>query len=134
MKVTTMTREDFQSIPERPHFDSPVQPFYSLVIIPQEEMHESGFRCMDYVAVKRDGEPIIRLSGCSDVLEIDGIGGYGDWHGKPIPDSRPIQGWKIDCLPCGYLRLFCNGRIKAGNAVSSFEIFWLPESGKEETV
>jgi hypothetical protein len=130
MNVYTMTKEDFQLVPERPHFDTPVQPFYSLVIIPQEYMHESGYRCMDYVAVNRNGEPIIRLSGCSDVLEIDGIGGYGDFHGKGLPISRPIQAWKIDCLPCGYLRLFCNGRIVAGNAISSFEIFWIPEKGE----
>ena len=127
MNVTTMTKEDFLSIPERPNFDTPIQPFYSLVIIPQEEIHESGFRCMDYVAVSRSCEPIMRLSGCSDVLEIDGIGGYGKFNGKGIPFSRPIQGWKIDCLPCGYLRLFCNGRIIAGSALSSFEIFWVPE-------
>lgn len=130
MNVYTMTKEDFQSVPERPHFDSPVPPFFSLVIIPQEEMHDSGFRCMDYVAVARSGEPIMRLSGFSDVLEIDGIGGYGEWNGKNLPLSRPIQGWKIDCLPCGYLRLFCNGRIKAGAGISSFEIFWVSEAEK----
>lgn len=125
MKVTSMTKEQFDDIPCRKGFNSDVQPFYSLVIIPTGEMHESGFQMMDFVAVAKDETPIMKLSGCSDVLNIDGIGGYGNWNGN-IPISRPIQSWAIDCLPCGYLRLFCRGIITCGAALSTFEIFWNP--------
>ena len=39
-------------------------------------MHDSGFRTMDFVAYSKN-EPICLLSGCSDVIHIDGIGGFG---------------------------------------------------------
>lgn len=79
---------------------------------------------MDFVAV-RDGEPICRLSGCSDVLHLDGIGGYGEnwfekypWQTKLVPPS----GWSIDCLP---EILFSSVKrwLTCGEALSSFEVF-----------
>lgn len=33
------------------------------------------------------------------------------------------KGWSIDCLPCGYLRLFSRRTMTAGAALSSFEIY-----------
>ena len=48
-----------------------------------------------------------------------------------IAKNRPIEGWSIDCLPCGYLRIFCNGWIEAGHSVSDFEIFYHDRSEKK---
>jgi hypothetical protein len=90
-------------------------------------IHDSGYRCMDFVASKGN-KPICRLSGCSDVIHFDGIGGYGyNWlekHGT-VPKLVVPSGWTIDCLlNSGLLRVFCNGEIKATNrALSSFEIY-----------
>lgn len=127
VKVTSMTKEQFDEVPCRESFDSEVQQFHSLVIIPTGELHDSGFQIMDFVAVAKDGTPFLKISGCSDVLHIDGLGGLGDWRrSQTIPQSRPIEEWSIDCLPCGYLRLFCRGVITCGNAISNFEIFWNP--------
>lgn len=124
MKVTEMHRRDFDNIPT-PHFDYISEPFYSLVIIPTNKIHSSGYRIMHFVAVNKRGEPLFRISGGSDVIDIDGIGGLGDLS-KPvgIPKIRPIEGWMIDCLPCGYLRIFCRGAIRCGHGLSSFEIFY----------
>lgn len=44
---------------------------------------------------------------------------------KEFPSSIPAKGWSIDCLPCGYLRLFSkihNG-LKFGWALSNFSVF-----------
>lgn len=126
MNIMKMTREDFQKVPFRNSFDSKLPPFESLVIIPTDEQHDSGWQCMEFVGVDENMEPVVRMSGCSDVINIDGIGGYGKWDmdGK-LPRSRPIQAWSIDCLPkSGYLRLFCHGKIIVGHDLSSFEIFW----------
>lgn len=95
-------------------------------------MHDSGYRCMDFVAVSEKGEPICRLSGCSDVVHIDGIGGFGDrWLEKygTVPKRIPPSGWSIDCLAkSGLLRLFPSTRkIKCGMALSSFEIYAVHE-------
>ena len=125
MKVQDMTREDFEKVPQRKNFMSVVKPFRSLVIIPTDEEHDSGYMCMDFVAVDGHGEPIERLSGCSDVLHINGIGGYGNWRAtEGIPTLVKPVSWSIDCLPkSGYLRLFCGETLTCGDALSSFEVY-----------
>ena len=128
MKVQEMTKEDFEKVPGRERFDSDVGTFNSLVIIPTDKMHDSGYLRMDFVAVDDEDEPIALLSGCSDVLHIDGIGGYGrDYRYAgiiPFSSPIPIRAWSIDCLPkSGYLRLFCKHDLTCGAALSSFEVF-----------
>ena len=130
MKIQKMTKEDFLAVPERKSFDSEIELFNSMVIIPMDYLHVSGYRCMDFVAVDRKDEPICRLSGCSDVIHLDGIGGYGKYYISGM-NSRPIEGWNIDCLPCGLLRIFCNGWIEAGDALSDFAIYWHDRSERK---
>ena len=122
-KVFNMTKEDFEKVPERGGWSRDIGEFNSLIIIPQDHAHDSGWMCMDFVAVNKDGEPICRLSGCSDVLNLDGIGGYGNWRGGEVPRFIEPQGWRIDCLPCGYLRLFSRSALTAGPALSDFQIY-----------
>lgn len=122
-----MTIKDFESLPYRESFDKDIGEFDSLVILPTRKTHDSGYRCIDFVACIKD-EPICRLSGCSDVLHINGIGGYGyKWTEKNIgvPFKIDIMPWSIDCLPkSGLLRMFCYGHnLIAGCALSSFDIF-----------
>jgi hypothetical protein len=121
--VDDWTRKDFESLPVR-KWNEDVGEFDNLVILPTRRLHDSGFRCMDFVAV-RGSEPLCRLSGCSDVIHIDGIGGFGEWHGT-VPKLIPPKHWSIDCLKkSGLLRIFCNKKLKAGEALSSFELFAL---------
>lgn len=131
MNVGEMTRKDFAALPLRDGFDKDIGPFDSLVILPgtRRDMHDSGYRCMDFVAC-RGAEPICRLSGCSDVVHIDGIGGFGyQWlkrYGR-CPTEVPVTSWNIDCLPkSGLLRLFSDSGMRAGSALSSFEVFAEP--------
>lgn len=66
-----------------------------------------------------------KLSGCSDVIHIDGIGGYGKWTAdRGVPTLVPPKGWSIDCLKKSKLiRLFSDGKLRAGRALSSFELY-----------
>jgi hypothetical protein len=96
-------------------------------------LHDSGYRCMGFVACRGD-MPLRYLSGCSDVVNLDGIGGYGkDWlqiHGT-VPQSTHIVGWNIDCLTSsGLLRIFPSPRfvLIVGHALSNFEIFAVPRT------
>ena len=123
MNVFDMKKEDFENVPARGGFQMDIGEFHALVIIPQDYAHDSGWMCMDFVAVDKEGEPICKLSGCSDVLNLDGIGGYGDWRPGVLPHFIEPKGWSIDCLPCGYLRLFSRRTMTAGAALSSFEIY-----------
>ena len=68
--------------------------FRNIIIIPTDEMHDSGFRCMKYILLDwNDGgyEVVGVVGGYSDVLHL--------WKGRA----------DIDCLPCGYLRVMLSG-------------------------
>lgn len=126
-----MTRKEFEALPQN-DWDKPIE-FNSMIILPgrAKDLHDSNYRCMDFVAV-RMGKPICKLSGCSDVIHVDGIGGYGDeWLRKygTVPKTIPPSGWSIDCLKkSGLLHMWPNsGRMKSGRALSSFEIYALPK-------
>ena len=155
MKVYDMSRKDFESLPCR-EWDKSMEKFDSLVILPipisfisnikykirkllakvfhlnEPEiweingMHDSGYQLIDFVAC-RGNTAICKLSGCSDVLHLDGIGGYGkDWLKKygSVPDMIKPVGWCIDCLPnSGLLRLFTHDKLTVGIALSSFEVY-----------
>ena len=132
MNINEMTRKDFDAVPCR-KWNAVIGKFRSMVILPGriKDMHDSGYRCMDFVAVNDKNEPICRLSGCSDVINIDGIGGYGkDWfkiNGK-VPNGVKPSGWSIDCLPkSGLLRMFATNNMSTGLALSSFEIYSEPK-------
>ena len=119
------TRKELELIPAR-EWNEDIGEFNSLIILPLRRIHDSGFRCMDFIAC--DGErPIARLSGCSDVIHIEGISGAGkDWFDKykQLPNNIPRRDWSIDCLKkSGLLRIFCSSKLTCGPALSSFEIF-----------
>lgn len=123
MDVFEMSKEDFAKVPARETLYEDVGEFDALVIIPTDQEHDSGYMCMDFVAVDGKGEPICRLSGWSDILELDGIGGYGAREGRRPDKFIEPKAWGIDCLPCGYLRLFSRGKLVAGDSLSSFEVY-----------
>lgn len=123
-EFTKWAKWQFNYVPNREHYDSGIGKFTSLVILPEKYMHDSGYACMDFVAIQ-DRKPICRLSGCSDVLHIGGI----------MPSFSVA--WSIDCLPCGLLHLFVLGRgscLEATPALSSFEILFSDdmETGRTE--
>ena len=120
MNITEMTKEDFAAVPYLDLYKDwkTIAPnnkleFHSFVIIPVErdgaiDLHDSGWGCMEFCLVGDDMEPIGKVGGGSDVLHLDGIGGYGDDYNRRSYLSRmvPVKGWTIDCLPCGYLNLW----------------------------
>jgi len=95
--INKMTRKEFESLP-RGKWDQEIE-FDSMIILPgkAKDLHDSGYRLMDFVAVKGT-KPACLLSGCSDAIHIDGIGGFGDnWLKKygRWPDTIPVGGWSI---------------------------------------
>ena len=124
MTIDKMTRKDFDAVPYRDDWRKPVM-CESIVILPgrRGDMHDSGYRCMDFVAVDKAYEPICRLSNCSDVLNIDGIGGTGE-PGRGFPEMVKARGWSIDCLEkSGLLHLFVHGLVKCDAALSAFQVY-----------
>ena len=128
MNIMEMQKSDFKNIPYRKNAIAKMK-FHSIVIVPTGNMHESGFMCMDFVAVNGNLEPICKLSGMADVIHLNGIGGYGknisQGMGKGV---APIDGWALDCLPCGYLRLFCNRDMETDDrGISDFSVYGVGE-------
>lgn len=152
MHINDMTRKDFEKLPhrkwdERIYFTSMViipsrikgfqvmmykirkflssksKLFNKPEIYEIDGMHDSGYRIMDFAAVDNKNVAFCLLSGCSDVIHFDGIGGFGKWENN-IPSLIPPSGWTMDCLPkSGLLRIFSNDKIYCGMALSSFEIY-----------
>ena len=112
--------KELEALPER-KWDEEIGEFDSLIILPTSHLPDSGFCCMDFIAV-RGKEPFCKLSGCSDVIHI---GGYGKWTAdRGVPTLVPPKGWSIDCLKKSKLiRLFSDGKLRAGRALSSFELY-----------
>lgn len=131
--INKMSRKDFEALPLN-KWNNDIGELDSLIILPTRHIHDSGYRCLDFVAV-RDNKPLCRLSGCSDVVHIEGIGGFGfNWRNRygTYPKLIPPTEWSIDCLAVsGLFRLFTRGKIKTGDALSSFEIYSVPKSKEE---
>lgn len=121
--VTSMTRKEIESVPGREWMED-IGEFDSMVILPLRRLHDSGYRLLDFVAV-REGKPVRRLSGCSDVIHINGIGGYGRYSIETgIPSLIPPMGWSIDCLKTsGLLQIFSDGVLTCDVALSSFSVY-----------
>lgn len=124
--VMEMTRKEIEATPEVGGWQDDIGKFDTLVILPTKRLHDSGYRCMYFVACIK-GVPKYKLAGGSDVLHLDGIGGYGkNWLEKygTCPSLVEPTAWNIDCLPkSGLLQLFTHGVLTAGSALSSFEIY-----------
>lgn len=107
-----LTKEEFLALPQA-DWKQPIT-CHSFIIIPLDDLHDSGFRLMDVVALDKDMKPFIRRGGSADVLHF---GGISPLRIKPVP-------WQCDCLPkSGLLRFFAYGfTFKLGTALSSLEI------------
>ena len=122
MKIYNMTKEDFANVPYLDIYSDwdKLAPnghleFNGLVIIPVENedgtitLHDSGWGCMAFCLIDENDEPIGKVGGGSDVVHLDGLGGYGfGWLDRfqGVPKLIPIHGWTLDLLPCGYLRVW----------------------------
>jgi hypothetical protein len=84
---------------------------------------------MTFIAMDKKGVAFKRISGHSDIIHFDGIGGHGyRWASTGdggIPKSVPPRSWSIDCLPkSGFLRIICGDHgMKCGPSLSSFSIY-----------
>lgn len=94
----------------------PKEKFNGCIIIPTKEMHDSGFMCMKFALVQHD-KVVGCVGGGSDVVNINGIGGYGKDYMSAITSQK--VDWRIDCLPNGLLRLFSNHWLSIDDIICS---------------
>ena len=119
--IMEMTREEFLAIEdfgEKALFDS-------FIIVPTDELHDSGYKCMRLILMQR-GTIVGAVSGYSDALHLNGIGGFGlNYKVSMRTRQVPVINWTIDCLPTsGCLRVFCYNLCSMGGFIGSdAEIF-----------
>lgn len=130
----------------RAYFAAPLRPWDeqvvcdTLVLLPTWRLHESGFGVFEAVAVTDDGKGgrrLCKVTVCSDVLALGGIGGCGhsrvERYGRHPDAALPVP-WQIDLLPCGLFQLFAHDhRLLVGSAMSTLEVYAVERKAKAAT-
>ena len=114
------TREEYEGL----DFFRPADGvFNGIVIIPMDCLHNSGFRCMKF-ALMHHSKVVGCVGGGSDVVHLNGIGGYGKRKEFWLRDVVKSVDWAIDCLPNGLIRLFCSHELEIDNLLlSDFNLY-----------
>ena len=131
---TKWTRKEFESLPRPTSYtNDEIGEVDSLVILPTRHIHDSGYRCMEFVTIQ-NGKPTYIISGGSDVIHLGGIGGYNcrtmadttfKYKDRMYGRNIALVDWSIDCLhTSGLLRLFCSKKMYVGASLSSFELYF----------
>ena len=95
--------------------------FNNVVIVPMDELHDSGYRCMKFILCHHE-DIVGVVSGWSDVVYPNGIGNHGlsnDWS------VTQNIGLRIDCLvKSRCVRLLMDGLYKSDDFIGSDFIFY----------
>lgn len=98
--------------------------FNNVVIVPMNELHDSGYRCMKFILC-HNRNIVGAVAGWCDVVHPNGIGNHGtsyDWG------ATPSLGLSIDCLAgSGCVRLMMNGLYVCSDSILSDFIFYKVE-------
>ena len=90
------TLEEFQEMVQF----KPKKPFRWVIIVPMDDVHDSGYRCMKFIV--GDGYDIYGvIYAGSDVVNPNGIGNYGkNWELTSVTSRGlvPYLGLSLDCL------------------------------------
>jgi hypothetical protein len=132
--INDMTIKDFRKLPFiNNQFKKQREIIFTeFVLLPVDgrSRHDSGYRLIDFVACIK-GKPIGRLSGCSDVLHVNGISKPSvscQYKTNFSKEVDPDVAWRIDCLPkSGLFRMFCDNELTCDYPLSSFQIYSLKE-------
>ena len=120
--LTEYTKEEFLSMENR----SPEEPFTEIIIVPTDKIHDSGYLCMKFVLCN-NGRIVGVVSGWSDVVHVNGIGGYGrDYEYSLRTGMTKRVAWTIDCLTgSGCIRLLSNCECEVRDFIGSDFCFYV---------
>lgn len=108
-RILEMKKEDFYKLAEDGSLPEArcTNECGSIVILPTDIEHDSGFNVMMFILLDDNCKPIYKATFGSDVMEV----------------LFKADAWSIDCLPCGLLRFFHHERrTKVVFNVSGFQI------------
>lgn len=90
-ELNKCTKEELLAIPN--HGDVDAQ-FNAITIVPTGRLHDSGFQTMKFI-MSKDGEVVMACSGWSDVMHVNGIGGYGKFGTRECEEDAIIRKIKV---------------------------------------
>ena len=106
--------------------------FNSIIIVPTDEIHDSGFRCMKFILL--NNMTIVGVvGGGSDVIHPNGWGNYGlNWEEYYRTGRVPCIDISMDCLTTsGCIRLMMRGKYQCKDFILSDFIFYKVEENDE---
>ena len=122
--LNKITLKEFQGL----KYFGQTETFNDIIIVPTDEIHDSGFRCMKFILVRR-GEIVGCVGGGCDVVHPNGIGNTGlhlnlDMYRQGL---IPALNMSIDCLresDCVRL-MFGDNALKCEEFICSDFMFYL---------
>lgn len=110
--------------------------FDSIILVPMEELHDSGYRCMKGILVN-SGVIVGSVSGWSDVVHPNGIGNYGRYGAEFENSLRthtvPYMGLSMDCLEKSRcIRLMLCGKWEMDDFIGSEMCFYKAMRGEKD--
>ena len=119
MDILKATKDFFQSVRELDAWKR--VEFSSVVIVPTDQLHDSGFRQMEFVLMDKDDNPIGKIGGFVDSI-------YVEPHYTSKGIGRCVH---MDLLPCGLMRFWVNETMFIENcAGSDLDVFYIEEKAK----
>lgn len=111
--------------------------FDSIILVPMEELHDSGYRCMKGILVNR-GVIVGSVSGWSDVVHPNGIGNFGRYGPEFEKYLRtrtvPYMDLSMDCLEKSRcIRLMMSGKWEMDDFIGSDMDFYKTMREENET-
>jgi len=91
--LNAYTLQEFLEMPVK----KPAETFTSVIIVPTDYVHDSGFRCMKFILTD-EGRIVGVVDTGSDVVWPNGVCNFGrNWLGT-FMDAIPYMGLHMDCL------------------------------------
>lgn len=124
--INEYSLKEFQEMEEF----TPEKPFRWVIIVPMNEVHDSGYRCMKFIV--GDGYDIhgVIYTG-SDVVNPNGIGNYGKTWDLTSAIRRglvPYIGLSLDCLVgSNCVRLMMTKPCELDSFIGSNFVFYAKE-------
>lgn len=120
------TLKEFQEMEE---FE-PEKPFHWVIIVPMDDIHDSGYRCMKFIV--GDGYDIYgAIYTGSDVVNPNGIGNYGknrDITSEIRRGMVPYIGLSLDCLVgSNCVRIMMSKPCELDSFIGSHFVFFAKE-------
>lgn len=126
MNLDTLNKMSLQELKDMEPFGLR-ETFNSVVIVPTDDLHDSGFRCMKFILV-RDGEVVGCVGGGCDTVQPNGIGNRGRDCQNYICGFIPYMGMSMDCLAgSGCVRIMMYKLCSCADFIGSDFMFYLEE-------